>query len=80
MTKRSDFLRELSLRIRAEQSLAQANQLLGIDETDYGPIDPEEIKKRVEARIEEQNNVMYPQRLREGRVTPQWRDYIRRRL
>lgn len=58
------------------RNMAKLNGLLDIDPEDYGNIDPQEVKSRIQARITEQDEVIYPRRLEEDRLTPEWRRYI----
>ncbi len=74
--KRSiEMMRSLPTQEELDQNLRRLNELLGIDETDYCNIDSEEIQKRIRDRIDHQNDIIYPQRVAEGRVTPEWRRY-----
>lgn len=61
------------------RNLSKVSAALGIDEEDYKKIDTQELARRIKARIQEQENTIYPQRLAEERVTPEWRRYIQKR-
>lgn len=63
-----------------DRNLSKVSAALGIDEEDYKKIDTQELALRIKARIQEQDNTIYPQRLSEERVTPEWRRYIQKRV
>lgn len=81
-SKRSliEMMRRLPTQEELDQNLRHLNELLGIDEADYGKIELEDLQKRIKDRISQQNNFIYPQRVAEGKITPEWRRYASKYL
>lgn len=63
-----------------EANMDKIDEMLGIDKGDYQPLSPAEVKIRIAQRILEQDTIIYPERLKEGKVTREWQNYMRKRM
>ena len=74
---------DLGIRIPSQTeldaNLRKLDEWLAIQRGDLEHLSPEEVQTRISVRVEEQDKEIYPRRVREGRVTSEWRSYAKRR-